>query len=298
MKNMSFGKMLGLFAGFLVVMAIAAVVIVKMNSKGGNNAKPVMTKTYQKPPAAEVPAADPAAQPAAQAQDPAAVAQAGQGQGGTNDQAVFQPMGNTGSNQAQTVQNTSTTGSSQVQAPLVAGQGLAQGVAQGAAGNLAAARQVAPQPVAVPSDIDARVAALESKLESKCAPASSAHGSGGHKSGSQQHATSTASKAKPKKPVEETASADTTQLPGYKSMAVVSNRAWIAAPDGNEDSLVKGEQIPAPRPRIRSMNVDSGIVITTSDQRIEPNVEQRINQRPDQRISPNVDNRAQRDDLR
>lgn len=274
MKDMSFGKMLGLFGGFLLLMVVVAVVIVKMNAKGGNSGgKPVTTKTFQKQPVAEAPAVDPATQ----------AAPAGQG----NEQAVFQPMGN---NQA-TLQ--------------AAGQGAAQGVAQGAASaiNPLAAHQV---PQVVPNDLgqhlssidttleqlDARLAALESKRSPGMGRIGTGNGAT-QKSGQQ----ATAGKSKSTKAVEETAG--TTELPGYKSMAVVANRAWVAAPDGNEDSMVKGEPIPAPRPRVRSMNVDSGVVITTTDQRIEPNVEQRINQRPDQRISPNVDQRFYpRDDQR
>jgi hypothetical protein len=100
-------------------------------------------------------------------------------------------------------------------------------------------------------NLDARVAALEGKR---------AGGTGVHKPTPRRVITE--SKTKPTEPKV------ITELKGYKSMAVVSNRAWIATPDGNEASVIAGDAIP--NARVRSINADSGVVITTTDQRIEP----------------------------
>jgi hypothetical protein len=55
----------------------------------------------------------------------------------------------------------------------------------------------------------------------------------------------------------------------YKAMAVVGDRAWVRASDGSEDSVTNGDSLPVARPRVRSIDQSNGIVITSSDERIE-----------------------------
>jgi hypothetical protein len=59
-----------------------------------------------------------------------------------------------------------------------------------------------------------------------------------------------------------------TTLDGYKTMAIVSDRAWVRMPDGTEDSATTGDALP--RPRVRSVTQDTGVVITSTDERIDP----------------------------
>lgn len=56
-------------------------------------------------------------------------------------------------------------------------------------------------------------------------------------------------------------------MDGYKTMAVVGDRAWVRMPDGTEESATKGDALP--RPRVRSVSHDTGIIITSTDERID-----------------------------
>lgn len=59
-----------------------------------------------------------------------------------------------------------------------------------------------------------------------------------------------------------------TTMPGYKAMAVVGERAWVRMSDGTEDSATTGDALP--RPRVQSVSHDMGIIITSTDERIDP----------------------------
>ena len=55
---------------------------------------------------------------------------------------------------------------------------------------------------------------------------------------------------------------------GYKTMAVVGDRAWVRTGDGLEDSATPGDALPVPR--VRVVHPETGVIITSSDQRILP----------------------------
>lgn len=246
-KNMSFGKMLGLFAGFLVLMIVAAVIIVKMNQKGANApGKQVTTKTYKQRDQQAGATAPTASEPVA----------AQPGAAGTGEQqATFQPTPQTGQ--------------------AVAGQGVAMAQGVGSAATAAAGNQMmglpAPQQGAVtnvPVDLGQRLTNIDNSLSNLDARVTALEGKrAGTSATARKPTTHRTTQAAAKKPAEDKEKS-LSDMPGYKSMAVVSNRAWVAAPDGNEDSVTKGELLP--RARVRSMNVETGIVVTTTDQRIDP----------------------------
>ena len=248
-KNMSFGKMLGLFAGFLVLMIVVAVVIVKMNQKGANTpGKQVVTKTYKQRDQQAGATAPTASEPVA--------AQPGMGE----QQATFQPTPQTGA---------------AVTSQAVAGQGVAMAQGVGSAATAAAGNQMmglpAPQQGAVtnvPVDLGQRLTNIDNSLSNLDARVTALEGKrAGTSTTARKPTTHRTTQAAAKKPAEDKEKS-LSDMPGYKSMAVVSNRAWVAAPDGNEDSVTKGELLP--RARVRSMNVETGIVVTTTDQRIDP----------------------------
>lgn len=61
-----------------------------------------------------------------------------------------------------------------------------------------------------------------------------------------------------------------TRMDGYKTLAVVGHRAWISDRDGSPDNVAKGEEIVATKPvRVRSVDKESSVVITTTDQYID-----------------------------
>lgn len=252
-KNMSFGKMLGLFAGFLVLMIVVAVVIVKMNQKSANTpGKQVVTKTYKQRDQ-QAGAAAPAAS------EPVALQPGAAGTG--EQQAAFQPVPQNGA---------------AVTGQAVAGQGVAVAQGVGSAATAAAGNQMmglpAPQQAAavtnVPVDLGQRLTNIDNSLSSLDARVTALEGKrAGTSSTARKPSTHRTTQAAAKKPAEDKEKS-LSDMPGYKSMAVVSNRAWVAAPDGNEDSVTKGELVP--RARVRSMNVETGVVVTTTDQRIDP----------------------------
>lgn len=252
MKNMSFGKMLGLFAGFLVLMIVVAVVIVKMNQKSANTpGKQVVTKTYKQRDQ-QAGAAAPAAS------EPVALQPGAAGTG--EQQAAFQPVPQNGA---------------AVTGQAVAGQGVAMAQGVGTAATAAAGNQMmglpTPQQGAVtnvPVDLGQRLTNIDNSLSSLDARVTALEGKrAGTSSTARKASTHRTTQAAAKKPAEDKEKS-LSDMPGYKSMAVVSNRAWVAAPDGNEDSVTKGELVP--RARVRSMNVETGVVVTTTDQRIDP----------------------------
>ena len=243
-KNMSFGKMLGLFAGFLVLMIVVGVVIVKMNQKGASApGKQVTTKTYKQ--------RDAQAAATASAPTDAATLQPGTAPTG-EQQAALQP------------------------GAAAMGQGAAQGVGVAAVGTAGNQMMGLPTPqqaavvTNVPVDLGQRLTNIDGSLSNLDARVSALEGKrAGTSNTARKPSTHRTTQAAAKKPAPvEDKEKSLSELPGYKSMAVVSNRAWVAAPDGNEDSVTKGELVP--RVRVRSMNVDTGVVVTTSDQRIDP----------------------------
>lgn len=251
-KNMSFGKMLGLFAGFLVLMIVVAVVIVKMNQKGANTpGKQVVTKTYKQ-------RDQQAGATAPTASEPVALQPGAAGTG--EQQATFQPVPQNGA---------------AVTGQAVAGQGVAMAQGVGSAATAAAGNQMmglpTPQQGAVtnvPVDPGQRLTNIDNSLTNLDARVTALEGKrAGTNITTRKASTHRTTQAAAKKPVEDKEKS-LSDMPGYKSMAVVSNRAWVAAPDGNEDSVTKGELLP--RARVRSMNVETGVVVTTTDQRIDP----------------------------
>ncbi|WP_298601388.1 hypothetical protein [uncultured Zoogloea sp.] len=240
--------MMGLFAGFLVLMIVVAVVIVKMNQKSANTpGKQVVTKTYKQRDQ-QAGAAAPAAS------EPVALQPGAAGTG--EQQAAFQPVPQNGA--------------------AVAGQGVAVAQGVGSAATAAAGNQMmglpAPQQAAavtnVPVDLGQRLTNIDNSLSSLDARVTALEGKrAGTSSTARKTSTPRTTQAAAKKPAEDKEKS-LSDMPGYKSMAVVSNRAWVAAPDGNEDSVTKGELLP--RARVRSMNVETGVVVTTTDQRIDP----------------------------
>ncbi len=232
MKNMSFGKMLGLFGGFLLLMIVCAFVIIKMSASGGAKQEAVTTKRYNAP-----------AQAGAPRQQGAV----------TTTQAGYAPI-------------SGATGSvvSPAPAQLAVGQGAPAAdvrtvvipATPGAINDVNQNQNIANVSAAV-INLDARVALLES-----------------NRAGVER---TVATQAAPVKRARRTRPAvkvvvvreapPLTEMRGYKAMAVVGGRAWVSAPDGYEDSVVVGEAIP--RARVRSMSKDTGMVITTNDQRID-----------------------------
>jgi DNA polymerase-3 subunit gamma/tau len=243
MKNLSFGKILAIFGGFMVVCLIGAIVAVKMTSKG-NNATPVITKRY-------TPEESP---PPAQPQPPAQAAQ----QAPAPQQAALQPTAPVGAALGQGAASQPATAGA---APVIA-----------VPASSAPAQAAAPAtPTAAPGDLGQQLASIDSKLNQFNARLSALEAGKGGGATAKPHARratpARVQKAAPKeeivempKPIKDAA--------GYKAMAVVGNRAWVATADGSEESLTAGEAIPAPRPRVRSVDPNTGVVIMTSDERI------------------------------
>jgi len=233
LKNMSFGKMLGLFAGFLVLMIVVAVVIVKMNQKDANMpGKQVITKTYKQRDEQAGAAASTGSEPAIQQS-----AQAGTG----DQQAKLQPA-----------PQTTAAGNQMMGLPVPQQAGMPP----------------AATTTNAPVDLGQRLANIDHSLSSLDARVTALEGKGaGTNSTARKSGTHRTTHAKKKKLAEDKEK-PLTDMPGYKSMAVVNNRAWVTAPDGNEDSVTKGELLP--RARVRSMNIETGVVVTTTDQRIDP----------------------------
>lgn len=221
MRNMSFGKMLGLFAGFLLIVAIGAAVFIKMNQKGVSKTLVTTKKYNQREDVASASAS--------------AVSFATK-EATTASETASQPASSVANNYAD--KNQPFANLSAINNP---------GTAQGAT---SIESRVA--------NLDARVIALENKLlESKVAGTkTSVNRIQNRRTSNERNNAETRVGVK-----------KVTTLQGYKAMAVVGGRAWVAAPGGNEDSLIKGDELP--QIRVHSTNVTTGVVMTTSDQRIE-----------------------------
>lgn len=227
MKNMSFGKMMALFGGFVLLLIVCAVVIIKLTAKAPVAAQ-VTTKKYTPPARTDHPVAE---------------------------QSALQVPG-------ESTPGARNSGSVPLPAPAGANASQAVGVP-------------APQPVnttpvivadvkphlnsldASVNQLEARVLALENRQRAIAAAPASARPARVHR---------VPAKAKPVLVQERVAAKPLTPMPGYKSMAVIGNRAWLATPDGHEESVSAGD--PVPRPRVRSLDKETGVVVTTSDERI------------------------------
>lgn len=237
MKNMSFGKMMGLFGGFLLLMIVCAFVIIKFTAGGASQGPQVTTKRYNPP-------AQPAVAPSQSGQTSvAAVVPAGS--------AIAVPAGSTATmvnGPAVAGHALSTTGAHQVVIPAT----------PGAINDVNQNHNIANVSAAV-INLDARVAALEAGRARIDTTTKGPH----------PLPLRRVRKSKPAvKVVVVREVTPLTQMRGYKAMAVVGGRAWVSAPDGSEESVLVGEAIP--HTRVRAVSKDTGMVITTNDQRIDP----------------------------
>jgi TolA-binding protein len=221
-KNMSFGKMVAVFAGFFVLMIVGAFVYIKANQQPKNiSSRQVATKVQKH--------RDEPLAAAAAASQPAVVL--GAEQGASQAALPAQPV-----LQQQLGLLTGTV--NEINQRVISVQAVQTSLDQ----RVRDAEQLFSQ-------LDARVSDMEAKAEAKA------------------KALRAAQSAAKKKPAEDKEKS-LPEMPEHKAMAVVNNRAWIVVPDGKEESVTKGEVIP--RARVRSMNPETGVVITSSDQRIDP----------------------------
>lgn len=235
MKNMSFGKLLGIFAGFLLVILIGAVAIMKMSQKKGANS--VVTKTYA--PAETQVANQPAAPtaPVAPEQQVAQIpAQAGPAQAALPSQ-----------------QNATPAASSNPREQHPAGLG-------------AQALYVEP---AQQQDVALRLASIDSKLESIQSRLAAVEGKcGSSMTAKDQRSPATPQRTAKRVPREQhsnkVAAAPRQTSSEVKALAVVGNRAWVRGTDGAEDSVTTGDTLPAVRPRVHSVDASNGVVIMSS----------------------------------
>jgi hypothetical protein len=242
MKNLTFGKMMGLFAGFIVLMIVVGLVVAKMSQKGVS--QQVQSKVYHHNKPQQV--ADAASKAQAASQAPASAPQ----------QAAFQPI-------AIDTPAAGPAGLSTTQAPQPAPIAPIQQMPVQTAPQMASvdvSQHLANIDTSV-SGLDSRVSALESGRGVTSATGAGRKVATHHKAKNATRAPAALQTTASVKPAED--------LSGYKTMAVVSHRAWIKAPDGTEDSVVQGDALP--RAKVKSVNVDTGVVITTTDQRITPN---------------------------
>lgn len=222
MKNMSFGKMMAVFGGFVLLLIVCAVVIIKMSAKAPD-APEITTKKYTAPPRA---ARD----------EPRDARQTGSANG---------PIAN--------ASGTTTTPA------LPANQMLGMPTAMPAGAQPVVLTDVKPHLSSLDASVDqlnVRVSALENRQLAAMAPQPRA-------AAPRQAVPRSKSVVVQSKPVV----VPTTPLPGYKSMAVVGNRAWVSMPNGAEDSVSAGD--PVPRARVRALDRETGVVITTADQHID-----------------------------
>ncbi|MDB6010857.1 MAG: Type secretion protein DotF [Gammaproteobacteria bacterium] len=224
MKNLSLKKLLGLFGGFLAVVLLIAVIIVRAGREGG--AQPRATKVYHHELTA-APTPDPL---------PPTVAATGYRSGPTSLTA----------------------------APADARSVLTDELTRAATGNTPPPALVASCAPAV--DLMPRLGALDGRLEGLAARVGVLEASAAVTAALQREREAVAVRSPTAaRPVRAKA---LTTLPGYKAMAVVGERAWVRMPDGTEDSATTGEALA--RPRVRSVSHDTGIIITSTDERIDP----------------------------
>ena len=263
---MSFGKMMALFGGFIaVVMVLAVVVLMMMNS--GQKPAPVVTKKYNQP----------------QPQQRVAPKQARENAVGTvispdahNEQAALQQaaLRAQGAQGAQVPADAKAapTPSQVASGPMLTSEPQTGKASQPAAQQAAATADTAARLATMESKLNqiaARLDAYESKPQKKVAQ--TAKGGGREKAAGTSRTARVAAPTQPAQAqiVDSPAAKQPRELTGYKSMAVVGNRAWIQLPDGAEQSVAAGDAVPAPRARIRAVDSANGVVITSSDERIE-----------------------------
>lgn len=244
MKNLSFGKILAIFGGFMVVCLIGAIVAVKMSSKG-TSAAPVITKRYSPEESAQPPAQVPQQAPAA-------------------PQAALHPS----------VAAAASAGPVAASQPSAAPQQAMPTTTVSAASTQAAA-SASPMSTST-GDLGQQLASIDSKLVQFNARLSALEAGKGTVGASAAAVRTHSHRVAPVRTKRvEVKAEEIVEMPkpikdatGYKSMAVVGNRAWVAGMDGNEESVTAGEAIPSPRPRVRSVDPNTGVVIMTSDERI------------------------------
>lgn len=242
MKNLSFGKMMAIFFGFFVCILIVAMVAVKMTSKGGN-ASAVTTKKYkpEEPAAAQV------------TQNPQASTQTPETSTGAPTNAI-----------------------TPVAMPTANQQGL-----ETASSNVSVVNALPTSKIAESAtEISQQLKLIEGKLEQLSARLhiveSKAVSTSALTVGDRKRVALT--KHRMHKPTQSTVSSQVLdepiekpkkELTGYKFMAIVGNRAWIKTPTGTEDTVISGDTMPMSKARVRSVDTTTGVVITTSDERID-----------------------------
>ena len=265
---MSFGKMMALFGGFIAVVVVLAVAVLMMMNNGQKPA-PVVTKKYNQP----------------QPQQRIAPKQAPESAVGAvispdvhNEQAALQQAalraqgGQVAPDIKAATAPTAPTPSPVASGPVLTSEPQPAKTSQSATQQAAATADTAARLAMMESKLNqivARLDAYESKPQKKVAQA--AKGGGREKAAGTARTARVAAQTQPAQAqiVDSPAAKQPRELAGYKSMAVVGNRAWIQLPDGAEQSVATGDAVPAPRPRIRAVDSANGVVITSSDERIE-----------------------------
>ncbi|MEM8515162.1 hypothetical protein RCH14_004522 [Massilia sp. MP_M2] len=232
MKNMSFGKLLGIFGGFLVVILIGAVVFMKMSqTKAGPS---IVTKTYAPAQAQTVP------------NDPAVLGQ----------QAIQAPT------QAALSPQQTITPAAESNPTAQATQGLGTQAVYPEASQQDMPRRLASIDSQLAS-IQSRLAAVEAKRESAQTSPSSGHTKPPRAARRVSHAQSSSKAAEASKRTSEPRRLSP-QPQEVKALAVVGNRAWVRGADGAEDSVTAGDPLPIARPRVHSVDAANGVVIMSS----------------------------------
>jgi hypothetical protein len=231
MKNMSFGKLMGIFGAFFLVILIGAVLAMKMSAKKG--AASVVTKTYAPAETQSAPAAPAPEQPATQAPAQAALQGSPAAAAGATLPVPAQaaPLG------TQALYDSP--------APQDMGQRLAS--------------------------IDSQLASIQSRLaavEGKRSASGNANTGTPSSASLPTRPAKRVRRAQPSKAVdfaqvnEPRGAAKSSEV---KALAVVGNRAWVRGSDGLEESVTTGDAMPMPRPRVRSVDASNGVVIMSSD---------------------------------
>jgi hypothetical protein len=229
MRNLSLAKLLGFFGGFLLVILVLAVVIVKATRTG--TTQPVTTKVYHPDEKLDMPVETPPV-------DPQGVAVA--------------------------VQNV-------IPAPALSTKPGAMSPAAIAA----APPAIDPGPgnppleVGAPSEAASHLMSLDSQFDNLSARVSALEAKVAARSNSPRNSVPRVRAAAVQQPTDEQREQSLSQLADYKSMAVVGDRAWVRTADGVEDSASPGERLPGLR--VRTIHRDTSVIITSTDQRIDPN---------------------------
>lgn len=232
MKNMSFGKLMGIFGGFLVVILIGAVAFMKMSQTNGRPS--VVTKTYAP------------AQTQTAPNDPAALGQ----------QAIQAPT------QAALPQQQTMTVASESNPTAQATPGLGTQAVYPEGAQQDMPRRLASIDSQLAS-IQSRLAAVEAKREPAQVSTSSGHTTSTRAARRVNHAQSSSKAAAASKRTSEPRRLSP-QPQEVKALAVVGNRAWVRGADGAEDSVTAGDPLPTPRPRVHSVDATNGVVIMSA----------------------------------